>query len=71
MKMELTKYIANKIKFFREREGMTQEDLAKKLETNRQNISRYESGERKTNQDLLFDLSDIFQVTVDDFFPPQ
>lgn len=69
--MNIKKYIGEKIKYFRELNNMTQQDLADKLKTTRQSISRYESGERTTNQDFLFELADIFNVTVDDFFPPR
>jgi phage repressor protein C with HTH and peptisase S24 domain len=68
-KMDLAKYVGEQIKKFRERRNMTQDDLAEKLGTTRQSISRYEIGERKANQDILFALSDIFGVAVDDFFP--
>ena len=67
--MDLAKYVGEQIKKFRERRNMTQDDLAEKLGTTRQSISRYEIGERKANQDILFALSDIFGVAVDDFFP--
>lgn len=67
--MDLAKYVGEQIKKFRERRNMTQDDLAEKLGTTRQSISRYGIGERKANQDILFALSDIFGVAVDDFFP--
>lgn len=67
--MELSVYIGNKIKYYREQMGMTQEDLAKKLKTTRQSISRYENGDRKANQDILFELADIFGISINTFFP--
>lgn len=67
--MDTNKFVGSKIKEFREARGWTQDQLAEKLNTTRQTISRYESGTRKTNQDVLFDLSIIFNVKVDDFFP--
>lgn len=67
--MELSKYIGDKIKYYREQKNMTQDELASLLNTTRQSISRYEKGERKANQDILFDLSEIFNLTIDDFFP--
>ena len=67
--MDLAKYVGEQIKKFRERRNMTQDDLAERLGTTRQSISRYEIGERKANQDILFALSDIFGVAVNDFFP--
>ena len=67
--MELNKFIGMKIKSFRESRSMTQDELAELLSTTRQSISRYENGERKANQDLLFELASIFKVSLDDFFP--
>lgn len=67
--MELSIHIGNKIKEFRQRNNYTQSYLAELLGTTRQSISRYENGERKANQDLLFELADIFNVKVNDFFP--
>ena len=48
---------------------MNQEELANQLNTTKQSISRYEKGIRKANQDILFQLCDIFNVSIDDFFP--
>ena len=67
--MELNKFIGGRIKHFRESRSMTQDELAEMLKTTRQSISRYENGERKANQDLLFELASIFKVSLDDFFP--
>ena len=67
--MDLKKYIGNQIKIFRKSAGFTQDELAKRLNTTKQTISRYEKGERKANQDMLFKLCDIFNVSIDDFFP--
>lgn len=67
--MDLKKYIGNQIKTFRKSAGFTQDELAKRLNTTKQTISRYEKGERKANQDMLFQLCDIFNVSIDDFFP--
>ena len=67
--MDLKKYIGNQIRTFRKSAGFTQDELAKRLNTTKQTISRYEKGERKANQDMLFKLCDIFDVSIDDFFP--
>ena len=69
--MELKKYIGTQIKTFRKSAGFTQDELAKRLNTTKQTISRYEKGDRKANQDMLFELCDIFGVSIDDFFPSQ
>lgn len=67
--MDLSKYAGQKIKSLREERFMTQDDLAEKMGTTRQTISRYESGSRKTNQDVLFQLAEIFNVSINAFFP--
>lgn len=66
---DISKVVGSNIKKFRELRNMTQEQLAEELNTTRQSISRYESGERKANQDILFELADILKVSVGDFFP--
>lgn len=67
--MDINKYVGNKIREFRQRKNITQEELAEYLNTTGQTISRYEIGDRKTNQDVLFALADYFHVSIDDFFP--
>ena len=69
--MDLKKYIGTQIKTFRKSAGFTQDELAKRLNTTKQTISRYEKGDRKANQDMLFELCDILGVSIDDFFPSQ
>lgn len=67
--MNINVFVGNKIKEYRERRGWTQDQLADKLDTTRQTVSRYESGVRKANQDVLFELSNIFNVSINNFFP--
>lgn len=67
---DLRKYAGNIIKKLREHKNMTQDELAEELNTTRQAVSRYENGDRGVNQDLLFKLSNIFKVPIDEFFPP-
>lgn len=67
--MELKKYIGDKIKELRLKNGMNQEQLADGLNTTKQAVSRYERGDRQANQDILFQLSDVFNVSIDEFFP--
>ena len=67
--MDLKDFVGLKIKEYRKYNRLTQKDLAEKLGVTKQTVSRYEKGERKANQDILFALCDIFGVTIDDFFP--
>lgn len=69
--MELSKYIGKRIKEFRKAHNLTTEELAEKIGTTRATVTRYENGVRKANQDVLFQLADIFNISVDDFFPPR
>lgn len=68
--MDVNKYIGSKIKEFRIRKNIGQEELAEFLNTTSQTISRYELGQRKTGNDILFDLAEYFNVSINDFFPP-
>lgn len=68
-KDELASYIGGKIKHFRLLRNMTQDDLAEVLNTTKQSIGRYENGYRRANQDILFELADLFKISIDDFFP--
>lgn len=68
--IDVNKYVANKIKEYRVRRNMPQIELAEALNTTPQTISRYEKGDRKTNQDILFQLAEIFGISINDFFPP-
>lgn len=67
---EISKYIGNKIKYYRTRKNVTQQELADYLGTTSQTISRYESGKLESNNIVLFKLADYFNISVNDFFPP-
>ncbi len=68
--MELTNYVGEQIKKWRIMRNMNQEELAEKLHTTKQTISRYEKGERKANQEILYELAKILNVSINEFFPP-
>lgn len=68
-KVDLSKFIGNKIKTLRKSQGMDQQALADRMNTSRVTISRYESGNRTASQDFLFKLANVFNVNVDYFFP--
>lgn len=68
-KEELSKYIGKQIKFYRKKQNLSQIDLAEKLGIDRVSVTRYESGARRVNQDMLFKLSDILHISIDELFP--
>lgn len=67
--MEIKNYVGSRIKFYRIISGMSQGDLADALNTTGQSVSRYENGIRGTSPDILYKLSKIFNISIDDLFP--
>lgn len=68
-KEQLAIYIGDKIKHYRKKVGLTQAELAAKIKMGHTTIANYEKGFRSPKKDTLFDLADVFGVSIDDFFP--
>jgi len=68
--LEINKIIGDKIRKFRQNKNITQEELADFLGVSTQAVSRYELGDRKVDNDILYKLADYFNVSIDNFFPP-
>lgn len=62
--------IGHRVKILRERAGMSQEALARRMKLPRPAISQIESGARKIAADELLKFSQIFHVPVDDLLNP-
>ena len=62
--------IGHRIKSLREKSGISQDTLAKRMKLPRPAISQIESGARKIATDELLKLSRIFQVPGDDLLNP-
>lgn len=56
-----------KLKEIRENRGLTQSQVAKIIDVDRSEISRYESGDRKLNQDQIVELVKALNTTADYF----
>ncbi len=54
-----------RLKELRQEKNLTLSKLGKKVGLTNATISRYESGTRKPNQDVLEELADFFEVTTD------
>lgn len=54
-----------KIKLLREEAGMTQKEMALKLNTSNKNIWAYENGNAEPNIDMLKKIADLFDVSID------
>lgn len=55
----------NKLRKLRLENNMTQEDLSKKLNVSRATVGRYETNERFPDKNLLKEIADIFEVSID------
>jgi transcriptional regulator with XRE-family HTH domain len=62
--MEIKMNLAERLKFFRESLGLTQEEFAKKLNTTQAVISNYERGARVPTADFLNRLTEIFHLDI-------
>lgn len=58
--------LAEKILSLRTARGMSQDDLAEKLEVSRQSVSKWETGQSTPDLDKIIRLADLFGVTVDE-----
>lgn len=58
--------IGKRIRRFRQERGITQEELAYEIDTSAAYISNIERGIKKPSLQKLFDIADIFQVTLND-----
>ncbi|BDD37893.1 XRE family transcriptional regulator [Streptococcus ruminantium] len=67
---ELALYIGNKIKEYRKLKGLTQKELAEKVEMGDTTIANYEKGFRTPKKNTLFKLANAFDISIDDLFPP-
>jgi transcriptional regulator with XRE-family HTH domain len=57
--------ISDKIKFLREKNNMTQTDLAKKLNLTRSSVNSWEQGLNVPSTPLIVELARLFQVSTD------
>lgn len=56
------------ISFYRKKQGLTQEELAKKLGVTNQSVSKWESAQCCPDIGLLPMLADIFEISIDELF---
>ncbi len=58
----------NKIREFRKKRKLTQEDLAIKLRVTRQTINAIEQGKYSPSLELAFKIAELFKTTVNNIF---
>lgn len=61
-------YFGVRLKYLREQDGLTQEQLADALELSKSAISMYENGNRRPSFDDLEAIADFFNVNICTFF---
>lgn len=54
-----------KIKEFRKTINLTQKQMAERLNISERAYQYYESGQREPNLDTLFDISNVFDISID------
>ena len=57
--------LADKIILLRKRQGLSQEELAERMDVTRQAVSKWESGQSAPDLERVLLLSRIFEVTTD------
>lgn len=55
----------NRIKLLREEKGMTQQELADKIDGAKSTVAMYEKEDRKPSLEVLIKLSEIFDCSID------
>lgn len=60
----------NRIKEYRARFGMTQEELARKVNVRRETIVFLEKNRYNPSLQLAFDLARVFSVSIEELFNP-
>ena len=53
------------LKELRNRKGLSQEELSCKLKVSKSLIGLYETGDRKPSYDMLEDIADFFNISID------
>ncbi len=60
--------IGKKLKELRKAEGLTQQQLAEKLQISRVNYTRYETNAVRPDYETLIKLADFYDVSLDEIF---
>lgn len=60
--------IGSKLRELREAEGLTQQELANRLNIGRVNYTRYETGVSRPDYETLILIADFYKITLDELF---
>lgn len=62
----MNNYFGKNLRYLRLSSNMTQKDLSTELHTSHQSISNYERGQRFCDLDTLVQVSELFDISIDD-----
>ena len=63
--MKPQEVFAKRLKELREENNLTQEQLADKIDTTKQTLSRYEKNQREPGINIVTKIADFFEVSLD------
>ena len=69
MNKEISKFVGSKIREFRKKRGLTQKELGEKIGVKHNTISSYEKGTNEPEQNILYSMANVLEVSINDFFP--
>ncbi len=64
-------FIGKKLKQLRTQFGLTQQELADKLQLSRVNYTRYETGASRPDYEILIAIADFYEISLDELFDRQ
>lgn len=67
--ININKYIAEKLRYYRIKRNITQQELGTYLGITSQTVSRYENEILDISPEMLFKLAEYFKISINDFFP--
>lgn len=59
-------FFGERLKEEREKRGWSQVDLAEKIHVSRQSVSKWETGKNHPSIEMIIDLSDLLEITIDE-----
>jgi len=65
---DIRKILAEKLRSFRERSGLTAKEVGEKVGKSEKTISAWEHGRGQPDADMLIELCSLYNVTIGDFF---
>ena len=69
MKQRINEFVGSRIREIRKNRGLTQKELGEKIGVKHNTISSYEKGTNEPEQEMLFKMADVLDVSINDFFP--